>query len=354
LLKHSENLTVNSSASGSFSRFVMPLLALSETKINLSGTEKMNSRPMEELFRVLEQLGAEITSENQSPAMTLPVKVNGPIQGGEITMSGSMSSQYISALLMVAGKLPEGLIITLTASPVSKPYLLMTMDLLQSFGIRVKAKDDLMQFSIEAGQKYQGINYQLESDPSSASYFLAAAAITGGHICITNFNPESSIQGEAQFASVLEQMGCKIWQDQQGYHCQGPEVLKAVAVDMGDMPDVAQTLAVVAAFAEGTTTVTNVENLAFKESNRIEDTAAELRKTGINVSTTFDSISIEGGRPTTATFDTHDDHRMAMSLALLALRIEGIKINDAEVVGKSFPSYWQYLEQLGYALTDTQ
>ena len=354
LAKNPENLVINSSASGSFSRFIMPLLALSETMISLSGTEKMNSRPMEELFRVLEHLGANITSETQSPAMTLPVNVFGPIKGGEISMTGSTSSQYISALLMVAGKLSGGLVIKLSAPPVSKPYLLMTMDLLAKFGIRVVADEDLMQFSIESGQSYEGVDYQLESDPSSASYFLAAAAITAGHICITNFDPEGSIQGEAQFASVLELMGCKIWQDQQGYHCQGPKILKAVTVDMGDMPDVAQTLAAVAAFAEGTTTVTNIENLAFKESNRIEDTATELRKTGLNITTTFDSISIEGGCPSKAIFDTHDDHRMAMSLALFALKVDGIKMNDAEVVGKSFPTYWQYLEQLGYALTDKQ
>ena len=170
----------------------------------------------------------------------------------------------------------------------------MTMDLLQSFGIRVKANDDLMQFSIEAGQKYQGINYQLESDPSSASYFLAAAAITGGHICITNFNPESSIQGEAQFASVLEQMGCKIWQDQQGYHCQGPEVLKAVTVDMGDMPDVVPTLAVVAAFAEGKTVINNIAHLRIKECDRLTAVVTELSKLGVKIEEHESSMVIHG------------------------------------------------------------
>ena len=348
------NLTIHSSHSGSFSRFVLPILALFKQPISIAGSAKMNTRPMDELFRVLEQLGATIKSVNnttiQSPAVTLPVTVTGPIKGGIVEMSGSTSSQYISALLMSAGKLPEGLTINLTAAPVSKPYLEMTLDLLKLFAVNVETDKDLRRFTISPDQHYQGIDYDLESDPSSASYFLAAAAIMGGHICITNFHPQRSLQGEAQFAEVLQMMGCKIWQDAQGYHCQGPEKLKAVTIDMGDMPDVVQTLAVVAMFAEGTTVVTNVAHLAFKESNRIEDTALEIRKTGIDVETTSDSLSVKGGKVTAATLDTHDDHRMAMSLALIALRVSGIKIREPQVVAKSFPNYWQYLEQLGYAL----
>ena len=345
---------IYSSHSGSFSRFVMPMLALSDQGVSISGSAKMNSRPMAELFRVLEQLGATIVSENQSPASTLPVKVTGPIKGGEIAMSGSTSSQYISALLMTAGKLPLGLTIKLTAEPVSKPYLQMTLDLLGIFGIEVATDAQLGEFIIHPNQHYQGVDYQLESDPSSASYFLAAAAISGGHICISNFYPDRSIQGEAQFARVLQLMGCKIWQDQQGYHCQGPEQLKAVTVDMGDMPDVVQTLAVVAMFAEGTTVMNNIANLAFKESNRIEDTATEIRKTGIEVTTTVESLVIHGsslsGPPKAAILDTHDDHRMAMSLALMAIKIADVKIRDPQVVAKSFPDYWQYLQQLGYSV----
>jgi len=345
---------INSSASGSFSRFVLPVLALGNQTIAITGSEKMNTRPMAELFRVLEALGAKIISENQQPASTLPVQVTGPIKGGQIEMSGSTSSQYISALLMVAGKLEQGLSIHLQAEPVSKPYLRMTIDLLELFSINVNTSNNLQKFSIKAGQHYQGIEYHLESDPSSASYFLAAAAISGGHVCISNFYPERSIQGEAQFASVLEMMGCKIWQDQQGYHCQGPEQLKAVTVDMGDMPDVVQTLAVVAMFATGNTVVNNVAHLAYKESDRIEDTATEIRKTGINVITSKDSLTIEGGKPVAAILDTHDDHRMAMSLALMSIKTEGVQIRNPEVVAKSFPDYWQYLEQLGYAVNKSE
>ena len=345
---------IYSSHSGSFSRFVMPVLALSEKTISLSGSGKMNTRPMAELFSVLEQMGASLVSEHQSPPATLPVSVTGPIAGGTVEMSGSTSSQFISALLMAGGKLPEGLTINLTAEPVSKPYLQMTIDLLALFGIQVVTDKQLRKFIIHPNQHYLGIDYQLESDPSSASYFLAAAAISGGHICISNFYPERSIQGEAQFATVLELMGCKIWQNETGFHCQGTKQLKAIKVDMGDMPDVVQTLAVVAMFATGKTVINNIANLAYKESNRIEDTATEIRKTGVQVETTQDALVIYGGtlseQHKIAILDTHDDHRMAMSLALIAIKVPELQIRDPEVVAKSFPDYWQYLQQLGYSV----
>lgn len=341
---------INSKDSGSFSRFVAPILALSDTPVMLSGTSKMNSRPMDELFRALEQMGATIISKTHKPASTLPVEIMGPIRGGEVVLNGSTSSQFVSALLMVAGRLSEGLTIKLTTRPVSRPYIEMTLQLMKLFGIEVKSDREFRKFVIQPGQNYRGIDYNLESDPSSASYFLAAAAITAGHVCISNFYPQNSIQGEAQFIAVLGKMGCKIWQDQQGLHCQGPSQLKSVSVEMEDMPDVAQTLAVVAMFAKGQTQISRVKNLAYKESNRIEDTATEIRKTGIVVKTTEDSICIEGGTPAAATFDTHDDHRMAMSLALVALKTPNIRIRDPHVMAKSFPDYWQYLEQLGFIL----
>jgi len=147
-------------------------------------------------------------------------------------------------------------------------------------------------------------------------------------------------------------MGCKVWLDDEGYHCQGPEQLKGVTVDMGDMPDVVQTLAAVAAFADGQTHITNIENLAYKESNRIEDTATELRKTGLVVDTTADTMTITPTELHGAHFNTYDDHRMAMSLGLLGCKLSGITMSDSDVVSKSFPTYWQYMKQLGLETTD--
>ncbi len=337
---------IYTSHSGTFSRFVVALAALGEEWIEIAGSDKMNSRPMADLFEALRTAGVVIEATEQD---TLPARIKGPIQTDQITISGAISSQYISALLLVGAKLTQGLVINLTCEPVSRPYLDMTIELLAMFGIEVSISADYRQFVIAAGQSYRPTTLSVPTDPSSASYFLAYAAINGCLICLQNYQPELSVQGEANFSRVLEQMGCKIWQDETGFYCQGPEQLNAIDVDMGDMPDVVQTLAVVAAFAEGTTRIRNIENLAYKESNRIEDTATELRKTGLVVATTKDSMSITPAPLQAAHFNTYDDHRMAMSLGLLGCKIQGITMSDSDVVSKSFPSYWQYMQQLGIA-----
>ena len=339
------NDTVYTSHSGTFSRFVVGVSALFKDWVSLNGSDKMNSRPMADILDALSDAGVAIEA---SEGGRLPLKIKGPILSETIRISGAVSSQYISALLLIGGRCDNGLTIELTSEPVSKPYIAMTIELLAMFGIEVGVSDDYQTFRIRKGQTYQPQTMQVPADPSSASYFLAYAAMTASHICLTNFQPELSVQGEAEFAKVLEQMGCEIWQDEEGFHCQGPQKLQGVTVDMGDMPDVVQTLCVVAAFAEGETQITNIENLAFKESNRIEDTATELRKTGLLVTTTTDSMTITPQTLSAACFDTYDDHRMAMSLGLLACRIKGVTMRNPEVVSKSFPTYWEYLENLGF------
>ena len=341
--------TVYTSHSGTFSRFVVAVTALFGDWIHLNGSDKMNSRPMADILDALSQSGVAIKA---SEGGRLPLKIKGPIQSDTISISGAISSQYISALLLIAGRCRQGLKIQLTTEPVSKPYIAMTLELLHIFGVKVQVANDYRSFEVSAGQAYAPQTMQIPADPSSASYFLAYAAITASHICLSNFQPELSIQGEAGFAEVLAQMGCKIWQDELGYHCQGPQELVGITVDMGDMPDVVQTLCIVAAFAKGKTHIHNIENLAFKESNRIEDTATELRKTGLGVTTNADSMTIEPQVLHAACFDTYDDHRMAMSLSLLACRIKGVTMRDPEVVSKSFPTYWEYLRKLGF-ITDT-
>ena len=345
----SSDETVYTSHSGTFSRFVVAVSALSEDWVSLNGSAKMNSRPMADLFAALRESGVAIESTEND---TLPARIKGPISSDSITISGAISSQYISALLLVAAKMPNGLTIQLTCEPVSKPYLSMTIDLLSTFGIQVEVSEDYQTFNIAGGQTYQATKLSVPTDPSSASYFLAYAAINGCEVCLQNYQPEMSLQGEAKFTAVLEQMGCKVWLDEAGYHCQGPKQLKGVSVDMGDMPDVVQTLAVVAAFAEGQTHITNIENLAYKESNRIEDTATELRKTGLVVDTSADTMTITPTELHGAHFNTYDDHRMAMSLGLLGCKLSGITMSDSDVVSKSFPTYWQYMKQLGLETTD--
>ena len=340
---------IYTSHSGTFSRFVVAVCALFDDWIRLNGSDKMNTRPMADMLAAL--AGAGVTIE-ASDGGRLPLRIKGPIKSNVIRISGAVSSQYISALLLIAGRSAQGLSIELTSEPVSRPYIAMTIELLKIFGLEIGVAADYRKFDIPSGQTYLAQTVQVPADPSSASYFLAYAALTASHICLTNYQPSLSVQGEAGFAEVLEQMGCEVWQDEQGFHCQGPKQLKGITVDMGDMPDVVQTLCVVAAFADGPTYISNIENLAFKESNRIEDTATELRKTGLVVKTTADSMEIIPQTLSAASFDTYDDHRMAMSLGLFACRIKGVTMRHPEVVSKSFPTYWEYLKQLGFKTTE--
>jgi 3-phosphoshikimate 1-carboxyvinyltransferase len=344
-LKLTKQADIYTSHSGTFSRFIVAVCALFDDWITLNGSDKMNSRPMADMLVALREAGVQVEATSRE---TLPLSIKGPISSESIQISGAVSSQYISALLLIGARLPQGLRIELTTEPVSKPYLAMTVDLLSQFGIKIMVSEDYRSFAIAPGQKYQAVSIQIPTDPSSASYFFAYAAISGTHMCLANYEPATSLQGEARFTEVLEKMGCKVWQDDMGFHCQGPEQLQGVTMDMGDMPDVVQTLAVVAAFAEGETHITNIENLAFKESNRIEDTATELRKTGLGVLTSKDSMTIQPAELRPATFDTYDDHRMAMSLGLLASRVRGIRMREPGVVSKSFPDYWRYLAKLGF------
>lgn len=342
---------VYTSHSGTFSRFVVAVAALASEWVAIRGSDKMNTRPMADLLDALREAGVSVEATAEQ---TLPLKIKGPLETEVINISGAVSSQYISALLLIGARLPEGLVIQLSCEPVSKPFLAMTIDLIELFGGKVTTDDSYQRFEILPNQQYQPQTMNVPADPSSASYFLAYAAIMGSHVCLQNYRPDLSLQGEAKFSDVLEKMGCKVWQDEAGFHCQGPDQLTGVSVDMGDMPDVVQTLVVVAAFANGKTEITNIENLAFKESNRIEDTATELRKTGLVVTTTRDSMIIEPGELNGTTFDTYDDHRMAMSLALMSCRIKGIRMRDHEVVSKSFPTYWDYLDELGFQITESE
>lgn len=336
----SEPAEIYTAHSGTFSRFIAAIAALENEPVQINCSAKMATRPMFELFESLRSLSVDINSANDC----LPARVTGPIKGNSCLLDASRSSQYLSALLIVAPLLPDGLRINLKGEIVSRAYIDMTVQLMDKMGVKVA--EDGSGFTVEADQEYQGIDFTISPDPVSSSYFMAAAAISGGEVLLKNFDFDS-LQGEAGFYRVLEQMGCEVERRDQDLWVKGPEQLKAVSVDMGGMPDAVQTLAVVASFAEGTTHISNIEHLAYKESDRIADTANELRKTGIKVENGKDFLSIEGGHPRAAKIETHDDHRMAMSMALLGIKTQGICILDSDVVAKSFPDYWSCLENIG-------
>ena len=331
--------------SGTFSRFVAAVAALEEVPVSINCSDKMATRPMSELFESLRSLAVQIETPNDC----LPANITGPIQGNECELDASRSSQYLSALLIIAPLLNDGLKIKIKGEIVSRAYVDMTIQLMEKMGVSVQENEQ--GFYVAPGQSYLGIDFAISPDPVSSSYFMAAAAISGGEVLLKNFD-RKSLQGEAAFYQVLQQMGCVVEFRDDDLWIKGPEQLQAVTVDMGGMPDAVQTLAVVACFAEGTTRISNIEHLAYKESNRIEDTANELRKTGVNIESGKDFLNIQGGQPRPAEINTHDDHRMAMSMALLGIKTPGISILDSQVVAKSFPDYWSFLKRIG--LNSTQ
>ncbi len=326
--------------SGTFSRFVTAIAALESQPVTIECSSKMATRPMLELFESLRSQSVVIDSPNDC----LPATITGPVAGNQITIDASRSSQYLSALLIIAPLLKQGLTIEVSSNLVSRAYVDMTIQLMNKMGVSVV--EDNNQFTVAATASYSGIDYVIPGDTVSATYFMGIAAISGGKVRVENFDFES-VQGESGFYTVLEKMGVSVNRESDDLVLQGPAQLNAIEIDMGGMPDAVQTLAVVACFAKGTTKITNVAHLAYKESNRIEDTATELRKTGIQVETGHDYLIIHGGTPAAAEIETHEDHRMAMSMALLGIKTAGIKIRDAQVVEKSFPDYWDYLAATG-------
>ena len=333
---------IHTSASGTFSRFIVSLGSLLPEETRYYGSDKMNSRPMKDLLLALENLGVATTHND----FHLPLSIKGPLKGGTTTLNGAVSSQYLSSLLISGPFAPGAVVIEIEGNLVSKPYVKMTIDLMRHFGVVVDNHHD-RRFVIRPRQSYMGQTFTIESDPVSSSYFLAAAALLGQSTTIPHFNVQG-VQGESRFVHILKKMGCDIKTEPQSVTVQGPRQLKGIEVDMGDSPDVVQTLAVLAAFSQGTTHIKNISHLRHKESDRIGDTAGELRKLGAQVSQTTHSLTITGGSPLRgAVIETHDDHRLAMSFALAGLKVPDIKINHPEVVGKSFPSFWPTLSSCG-------
>jgi 3-phosphoshikimate 1-carboxyvinyltransferase len=244
----------------------------------------------------------------------------------------------------------EGLDISVTQGPVSRPYIDMTVSVMERLGIRLD-RDGYERFRIPGGQRYRAGDYTVEPDISNAGYFWAAAAVTGGRVKVRGVGPDSR-QGDIRLAALFERMGCTLSQEADGLalsgvlDASGRPKLSALDVDMGDMPDMVPTLAVAAAFAQGTTVIRNVAHLRAKESDRLAAVAAELGKMGISARTTEAELIVEGGRPHGAVIDTYDDHRIAMSFAVAGLAVPGMHIKDEGCVRKSFPGFWEAFEGL--------
>jgi len=328
--------------SGTSMRFLTALAALGEGEYLLTGTERLCQRPLGELLAALGQAGVRAVSDRGDGCP--PVRVTGSLTGGRTQLSGGTSSQYLSALLFIGPLAPKGLKIDITGELVSRPYVDLTLEVLGGFGISYY-REGYRYFELPGGQSYLPRDYEIEADASSASYFWAAAALTGGRVTITNLSLESS-QGDAAFPEVLGRMSCAVESTPAGLTVQGGP-LQGVAVDMAAMPDLVPTLAVLAAFAAGDTVITGVAHLRHKESDRLAAVAAELAKMGIEVRETADGLVIRGGAPQGALIHTYNDHRIAMSFAVAGLRIPGVAIEDPDCVAKSFPEFWEFFHRLG-------
>jgi 3-phosphoshikimate 1-carboxyvinyltransferase len=327
--------------SGTSMRFFTALAALGQGAYLLTGTDRLCQRPLGELLQALGQLGVRVASERGAGCP--PVIVQGGLRGGRARLSGSVSSQYVSALLFIAPLAPEGVEIEITEELVSRPYVDLTLEVMEDFGISY-FREGYRYFRVPGGQRYQARDYAIEADASSASYFWAAAAVTGGRVTISNLSPDSC-QGDAAFPQVLARLGCTVESSPAGLTVQG-SALHGITVDMSAMPDLVPTLAVVAAFAKGETRITGVAHLRHKESDRLAAVVTELQKMGLEAQETADGLIIVGGAPRGAAIDTYQDHRIAMSFAVAGLKVPGVVINDPGCVAKSFPDFWQYWQKL--------
>jgi len=267
----------------------------------------------------------------------------GTIRADKTSIDCQKSSQYLSALLLMAPCTRNGLDIQVTGVPVSRPYVDLTVELLKTFGICMERKG-YRRFKVPGSQRYRAGNYLVEADCSQASYFWAAAAISGAEIKVTGVHAGSA-QGDVRFVDLLQKMGCCVSRASDGISVAG-RALRAIEADLGDMPDQVPTLAVVAAFARGTTVIKNVAHLKSKESDRLTATVTELKKMGIDAACTDDAIMVSGGRPKGSIIDTYNDHRIAMSFAIAGLNVPGICIRDENCVAKSFPAFWRVFEKL--------
>ncbi|OBT11419.1 3-phosphoshikimate 1-carboxyvinyltransferase [Shewanella sp. UCD-FRSSP16_17] len=329
---------------GTAMRPLCAALTLGSGEFTLTGEPRMEERPIGDLVDSLRQLGASVTYLKNDGFPPLTINADG-LNGGEVEIAGDLSSQFLTALLMVAPLTKDSVNINIKGELVSKPYIDITIALMAQFGVEV-INHDYRRFEIKSGQQYVSPGKVLvEGDASSASYFLAAGAIQGGEVKVTGVG-KLSIQGDVKFADVLEKMGADIeWGDD--YIISRQAKLTAVDLDMNHIPDAAMTIATAALFAEGTTRITNIYNWRIKETDRLAAMATELRKVGATVEEGHDYISVTPPAVlNTADIDTYNDHRMAMCFSMMAFAPCGITINDPDCTSKTFPTYFSEFARL--------
>jgi 3-phosphoshikimate 1-carboxyvinyltransferase len=327
--------------SGTSIRFLTALCAAGAGTFRLDGNSRMRERPIAPLIEALRSAGVDAECELGNDAPPVSLRTSG-LPGGTIRIDGSLSSQYVSGLLMVAPAARAPLTIQVIGELVSRPYVDMTLALMRAFGAQIGESSPNC-FQVQA-RTYRACSYEIEPDASAASYFFAAAAVTGGRITVEGLH-RHALQGDVRFVDALVRMGCEAqWNDcsvtVQGGH------LRGIDIDMNEISDTAQTLACVAPFAQGPTRIRNVGHMRLKETDRVRAVVNELRRAGLNVEEHADGMTIHPGPIQPAEIQTYDDHRMAMSFSLLGLRAQGIRILDPGCTSKTYPEYFRHLDQL--------
>jgi 3-phosphoshikimate 1-carboxyvinyltransferase len=326
---------------GTAVRFLTALLSHQSFDTKIVGTDRMHQRPILDLIKSLEQLGASIEHSNGCPPLTIHGK---KITENQASIIGKNSSQYISALMMLAPLLENGLTIEVNGEITSKPYLDMTLDLMNKF-IEQEAKREGYSKFVIPHQIHQAQTLDIESDASSASYFFGLAAITGKELTIDNIT-RKTLQPDIKLLNALEKMGCKIVEQNNRITITGPQELKALGtLNANDFPDAAMTLSVISAFAKGETTLTGLQNLRIKESDRLAALHKEMTKIGVSVKENEDGLTIIGNPNQLhgATIETYDDHRIAMCFGMAQVKITDIHILNPDCVNKTFPEFWETL-----------
>ncbi len=328
---------------GTALRFLTSLVCLGRGRYTLTGSPRLKERPVGPLQEALRNLGVSVESLEKPGFPPVIVEAAG-LPGGRVTFGPVESSQYLSSLLIAAPYARAEVEIGFSEGQVSRPYLDLTGEVMEAFGVPVERKNGL--YRVPAGQGYKGRHYKIEPDLSGASYFFLAAALTCGQVTVEGVNPRS-LQGDRRFLRLLGDWGCQVQESDRQVTVRGNVLAGGdYLIDMGDIPDLVPTVAVLAAFRRGRTIIANAAHLRHKESNRLAALAGELSRMGIRARETGDGLEITGGTPEGAAIETYGDHRLAMAFAVAGLVVPGIRIKGGECVNKSFPDFWEELERL--------
>ncbi|MCY0877019.1 MAG: 3-phosphoshikimate 1-carboxyvinyltransferase [Firmicutes bacterium] len=346
-LREGVDVSLFAGGSGTTARFVTAMVALGRGRYTVDGISRMRERPIGDLLHALRTLGAHAVDTLGTGCPPVLVEACG-LRGGEVIVNGRDSSQFLTALLLAAPYASDRVTIRVDGELVSRPYVEMTVRMMQTFGACVQERNGV--FDVQPSH-YAGRIYEVEPDASGASYFLALPAVLGGTVTVRGL-AKDSLQGDAQFAAVLARMGCQVTSTAQGLSVSGPPdgVLRGIEVDLFAMSDMVPTLAAIAPLANSPVRIYNVANVRLKETDRIAACVAQLRRLGVTVEEQADGLTIFPASPDQlhagVTVATYDDHRMAMAFSLLGLRVPGTQIADPQCVGKTFPDYFQRLEGL--------